>query len=205
MNSLYTTLPFYRATNAGIKKNIGFIRNDKCASTYFSNIFKANGWVEECSDDIDWSNDQVFSFIMDPYVRHIKGMVEDVVAMGSEKLMLQYFGIQLWHNIPWIGLNSMPMSIKFKDKINSINWIPIDIGISNTEIIVDELLKAYNVMVDWNIDVDRNESSEYEKELFQKFSLMSNSQEKQILLKIICQDYDIYQKSVEKYQNFIDK
>lgn len=197
MNPTFENIHFYRAP----EKNIGFIRNDKCGSTFFSNIFKANGWIRESSEDIDWDQDHVFSFIMDPYVRHVKGMVEDAVLMGSEKLMLQNFGLRFWQNISWIGSHSMPMSVKFGDCINQIDWIPIDIGLDSTEDIVDQLLKPYNIKVEWSIEVDRNESSPYEKEMFEKFSQLLNSDQKHKLLSQVCLDYEIYKKSIEKYKN----
>jgi hypothetical protein len=181
-------------------KNIGFIRNDKCGSTYFANIFKANGWLLQNHHDIDWEKDQVFSFIMDPYVRHIKGLVEDAVQMGSEKTMLTQLGVKIWQNLPWLGRHSMPMSVKFGQRINNIEWIPIDIGLESTESIVDSILAHHDIVINWNTPVDKNESTDYEKQLFTQFSNLSNSQEKQILLRSICRDYDIYNKSVSKYQ-----
>jgi hypothetical protein len=138
---------------------------------------------------------------MDPYIRHVKGLVEDIVGIGLEKVMLANLGMKFWHNLSWVGSHSMPMSIKFGSRIHDINWIPIDIGLASTENIVDELLKPYNITINWNIPVNRNESTDYKKELFCKFSQLSNSEEKQHLLKVICRDYDVYQQATEKYAN----
>lgn len=196
-NPMGESVAFYRAPG----KHVGFVRNDKCGSTFFSNIFAANGWISSSSNSINWEKDQVFGFIMDPYIRHVKGLVEDVVTIGLEKVMLANLGMKFWHNLSWIGSHSMPMSIKFGSRINNIDWIPIDIGLESTENIVDDLLKPYNVTINWNIPVNRNESTDYEKELFHKFSQLSNSQEKQHLLRVICRDYDVYQRSIDRYSN----
>ena len=197
MNYCYQDLTFYRPP----RKKIGFIRNDKCGSTYFANIFLANGWELESAENIDWGIDYVFSFIMDPYVRHVKGMVEDARLMGSEKIMIQNFGKMFWENIPWIGPHSMPISIKFGELADKIDWIPIDIGLPSTEDIVDQLLKPHGEEVDWSIPVYRNESTPYEKEMFKFFAEMLNSANKAELLNHRCQDYEIYKKSIDKYQN----
>ena len=194
-NPIPYPLAFYRAPGT----NIGFIRNDKCASTFFSNIFAANGWKLQTSNHINWEKDQVFSFIMDPYIRHIKGLVKDAIDMGLEKVMLANLGIKFWHNLSWIGTHSMPMSVRFGHSIHRINWIPIDIGLESTEDLVDQLLEPHNIKVNWSIPVDRNESDDYAKELFHKFSQLSNSQEKQHLLKVIYKDYEVYQTSIKKY------
>jgi hypothetical protein len=193
------SVEFWRAPG----KNVGFVRNEKCGSTFFSNVFAANGWSRQLLHQINWDKDYVFSFVMDPYIRHVKGMVEDAVNLGAEKIMLANLGIKFWHNLPWIGTHSMPMSVRFGDQVHSIDWIPIDIGIVSTETIVDSLLEPHGVTVDWAVPVDRNESSPYEKELFHKFSQMLNSQEKQDLLKIICTDYVVYNKAVQKYSKHI--
>jgi hypothetical protein len=194
-NPIPYPLDFYRAPG----KNIGFVRNDKCASTFFSNIFAANGWRLQTTDQVNWEKDHVFSFTMDPYIRHIKGLVKDAVDMGLEKVMLANLGMKFWHNLSWIGTHSMPTSVRFGHSIHRINWIPIDIGLESTENIVDELLKSYDITINWGISVDRNESSDYEKELFHKFSQLSNSQEKQHLLRVICRDYEVYEKSVKQH------
>lgn len=198
MNHCYHDLAFYRPPG----KRIGFIRNDKCGSTYFANIFEANGWMIESAENIDWQIDHVFSFIMDPYVRHVKGMVEDAIAVGSEKIMIQNFGKMFWENIPWLGTHSMPISVKFGKLADNIDWIPIDIGIPSTEDIVDQLLKTHDEEIDWSIPVDRNESSPYEKEMFKIFAEMLNSANKAELLNHRCQDYKIYKKTIDKYKIF---
>lgn len=187
------------------EKNVLFVRNDKCGSTFFSNIFIANGWKEIDLRDVDWSQDFVFGTIMDPYVRHVKGLVEDAVQMGCEKIMLANLGIKVWQKLPWIGSHSMPMSIKFGDKFDQIEWIPIDIGLESTEKIIDNLLDSYQIKINWTINVDRNESLNYEKELFHRFSELTNSQEKQILLHTVCKDYEVYKQAVEKYQHYVNK
>jgi hypothetical protein len=194
---MHRSVTFYRAP----EKNVVYVRNDKCASTFFTNMFVANGWKNEPAHNLDWKKDFVFGFIMDPYVRHVKGLVEDAVQMGVEKIMLTNLGIKFWQNLPWIGSHSMPMSVKFGEKFQHINWIPIDIGLTSTEKIVDRLLAPYNLKVNWNFEVDRNESLDYEKQLFHKFNELCNSQEKHALLKNICQDYQVYEQAVEKYKS----
>lgn len=188
---------FYRLPG----KKVGYIRNLKCGSTFFSNIFLANGWVESPLDSIDWNHDHIFSFIMDPYVRHIKGLVEDAINMGIEKIMLQNFGLKFWQDLPWIGPHSMPMSIIFGDSIHKIDWIPIDLDTVSSESVVDKILSSHEIKIDWTIPVYRNESIDYKKQLFHKFSSLANSEQKRILLEKFCADYEIYSNALSRYSS----
>lgn len=176
-------------------KSILFVRNNKCASTFYSNIFMANGWQVDNFENINWAEDKVFSVIIDPYVRHVKGLVQDLCDRGIERIALNNFGRTFWHSLPWIGHHSMPISIKFDNHHNQIDWIPADAD-RPTEDIITNKLKKYDIDINWGVPVYRNESDEYKKQLFHDISAMSNCQEKQTLLTA---DYQIYQQALDTY------
>lgn len=176
-----------------------FVRNDKCGGTFFSSILMSNGWLEQDFKTIDWSQDQVFGLIMDPYVRHVKGMVEDAIQTGSEIIMLKNFGIRWWASVGWIGPHSMPMSIKYGSKSQDINWIPIDTGDVFSEDVIDSIAFEHDVSIDWSIPVFRNESSPYKKKMYDEFNLLLNSPQKQNLLVNQCQDYELYERACKQY------
>lgn len=177
-------------------RNVVFVRNNKCASTFYSNIFTANGWVTENLSTVDWSHDRVFSVISDPYVRYVKGLVQDLCDRGLERVTLSMMGRTFWHSLPWIGDHSMPVSVKFDGYCDRIDWIPIDAKRLGEEIITD-LLRSHDVTVDWSIPVFRNESDDYKKKLFHEVSDRVNCEEKQQLL---ARDYELYHQAIMNHK-----
>jgi len=192
--------PAYRRTMEFLRHpdhNVGYLRSLKCASTYYTNIFRANGWIQQGINDIDWDRDDVFSFIIDPYVRHIKGMVEDITSWGLENIMINNLGRFHWRQIPWIDSHSMPLSILLKDECDKIDWIPIDGAAPFGEQLLENKLAKYGITINWNFDVYRNESNEYKKNLF--FQLVKLSSGKQENFRYFCRDWELYEQAVKKH------
>jgi len=176
-----------------------FLRNLKCASTYYSFLLQKNGWVEQSPSTIDWDNDYVFSFIMDPYVRHIKGLVEDLTWQGIEKPLIDLMSRQFWLNLPWIGDHSMPMTIRLGDKADKIDWIPIDVDGVSSQDELNKLLAKFDISITWYEGIFRRESDPYKKDLYKKISYMSPY--KDLLLRELTGDYRLYESVVAKYKN----
>ena len=38
--------------------NLVYLRTLKCASTFYSELFLANGWIKQTTKDIDWNRDR---------------------------------------------------------------------------------------------------------------------------------------------------
>jgi hypothetical protein len=188
-----STMEFFRHPT----HNVGYLRSLKCASTFYTNIFKANGWIRQGIDDIDWARDDVFSFIIHPYVRHIKGMVEDITAWGLENIMLNNLGTFHWRQIPWVDSHSMPLSIMFKDECDLIDWIPADGKDPKGEQLLENKLAKYGITINWEFDVDRYESSEYKKKLF--FQLLKLSSGKEEKFRYFCRDWELYERAVKNH------
>jgi hypothetical protein len=179
-----------------------FIRNDKCASTYHSDLFRRNNWQKQMASSIDWDKDHVFSFIRDPYVRHIQGIIEDLIWVGIEKPLVELMSRQFWKNLPWIGSHSMPMTIKFGNNAAKIDWIPIDVETLSSRVILNDLLSKYNLTIEWYTDLTKYESDAYKKELFAHISKMSPY--KNILLREVSKDYELYDSVLTKYNIPLD-
>lgn len=178
--------------------NLVYLRTLKCASTFYSELFLANGWIKQTTKDIDWNRDYVFSFIMDPYVRHIKGLVEDIVSLKIDQVLLDTFDEVIWSNLPWIGIHSIPITMRLIDIYERIDWIPIDGEHPKHEDITDALLKKYEIELDWGIDVPRNESDEYKHALFKK--LLELSKFKHDKFNLYFKDQELYKQALAKYQ-----
>ena len=189
--------PTYRRTMEFFRHpdhNVGYLRSLKCGSTYYTNIFKANGWIQQGINDINWDRDDVFSFIIHPYVRHIKGMVEDIAAWGLENIMFNNLGKFHWRQIPWLDSHSMPLSVMFKDECDKIDWIPIDGQFPKGEQLLENKLAKYGITIDWEFDVDRYESGEYKNNLFSKLLELSSGKEEKF--KYFCRDWELYDRAV---------
>jgi len=176
-----------------------FLRNLKCASTYYSLLLQQNGWSSQSASTIDWTNDRVFSFIMDPNIRHIKGLVEDLVWQGIEKPLIDLMSRQFWLNLPWIGDHSMPMTARLGNKADLVYWIPIDVEGVSSDQELDKFLSEYGVTVTYYDGIFKRESDSYKKDLFNKIYKMSPY--KSLLLKELFPDYQLYESVVARYKN----
>ena len=108
-------------------KNLVYIGNFKVASTYFLHWLGMHGWKEIHMTDIDWNVDHVFSHIMDPLVRRHKGMAEFLNMFGLDDKLTNDSSLFYFLQAPYLDFHACPMSIMFKDKVDAIDWIPIDV------------------------------------------------------------------------------
>ena len=105
-------------------KNLVYLRTFKCGSTYYAKTFENVGWVKSTADTINWDTDHVFSFIMEPYERRLKGLTEFVFANRQQEL-LQFDKI-FWGGVLYLDMHAIPYSISYGKYIDKIDWIPID-------------------------------------------------------------------------------
>lgn len=105
-------------------KNLVYLRTLKCASTYYSKMFSDAGWILSSADTINWNTDHVFSFIMDPYERRLKGLTEFIFSYEQQALL--NFEKDFWKNIPYLDSHAIPYSVCYGKYVDKIDWIPID-------------------------------------------------------------------------------
>jgi hypothetical protein len=146
-------------------RHLIYVRTLKCASTYYTNLFKSQGWQLCKFVDIDWEQDHLFGLLMDPYRRHIKGLVEDMIILGVEKTLIQNINQNFWRVAPTLGIHSMGIAQMYKGFCHKINWIPMDVNRIDAKKILEDLFEKFNIEMQWTNTRD-NESDDYQKELF---------------------------------------
>ena len=170
-----------------------YVRSPKCASTYYYGLLKANGWKDIKFNDIDWEQHHVFSFITEPYVRHVKGLVQDIVGAGIEKILLNWHGASFWEDLPWLGGHSQPLTFTFGDKFDLIDWIPID-GDKTSETILTGLLNQYQIELDWSHKISNTESDDYRKSVFKQIMMLGGPKKRDYFY-TYNNDLEIYNKA----------
>ena len=146
--------------------NLVYLRTVKCASSYYSKFFKSNGWIEDTANNIDWKNDHVFSFIMNPEERRLKGLTEFVSANNQHQLLDCDF--IFWGGVLYLDMHSVPYSISYGKYVNKIDWIPIDLthqaDIANN--LLSVLLFNYNLQYEFP-KFKEHESSEEKLKIYE--------------------------------------
>lgn len=142
-----------------------YVRTLKCASTYYTELFKYQGWRRCKFVDIDLVQDHLFGLLMDPYRRHIKGLVEDMIMLGVEKTLIQHINLNFWKVAPTLGVHSMGVTQMYNGIYHKINWIPMDVNGIDSKKILEDLFEKFNTKIHWAA-VPANESDDYQKDLF---------------------------------------
>ena len=152
--------------------NLVYLRTLKCASTYYYKLFEANGWHKISANDIDWRQDHVFSFIMNPFIRRLKGFVEVISTTKNWHLLGQ--NSDFWSMLLYLDLHSMPYTLSYGDFVNKIDWIPIDQTYSSDSLL-EKLLNDYNITLNFtNALTFKRESSASKLKLYETIKQLSD-------------------------------
>jgi hypothetical protein len=107
------------------KNNTVYVRNLKCASTFFYQNFIQDDWHPIKFESIDWDC-HVFGHILDPIERRYKGIAEYIKMCNLEQEYLESEKLQkLIKSAPFLDRHSTPYHLLFENKIHSIDWIPL--------------------------------------------------------------------------------
>lgn len=131
--------------------NFVYIRNYKCASTFFYwNFVNKFLWKEISYHDIDWDQDHVFSHILDPIERRHKGVAEKIHMHRASRLFLENETLQqsLAHAC-LLDNHTETYSTRFLDKAWLIDWIPLN---RSHQEVIDLTEKLLEQKLDWNMD-----------------------------------------------------
>ena len=173
----------------------------KCASSYYNNLFTANHWQTCGFDSIDWQNDHVFGFLMDPFRRHIKGLVEDLLALGLENTLLNNVGWNFWKQAPVLGVHGLGPTQVYNTWSHKINWIPLDVNEILVNQVLDDLFKKFDTKIDWDLPAYAHKSSEYQNEFFEKIYKLSQGHGKSWYTATHEDDVRLYDRAVSIYSN----
>jgi hypothetical protein len=107
------------------KNKLVYARTLKAGSEFFYKNFKDAGWVEVTFDSINWDNETVFSYIMDPIQRRHKGISEIIIATGTQNLLLENWGNfnSLIKLIPFLDAHSASLHNIYGPHVRKINWL----------------------------------------------------------------------------------
>ena len=163
-------------------KNLIYVATFKCASTYYTTLFQSNGWVRVHWEGINWAEDHVFGFLIDPVVRYVKALSEDY--FNEEDSEFSQFLIDYLEKASTrstlLTFHSIPLCVSLKDYVNKIDWIPIDPAFNHHSLLLT-FLDQHNVSISHYGDtVDNHFGSAHKKELEKKMFNIFNSKKKHI-------------------------
>ena len=112
--------------------------HSKCACSFYKKIFALLGWEEVVTNDIDWDNDIVFSYIRDPLIKHRVGIIEWFYFNNCESILKdnadndQFF--LMLSQAAYLDFHSMSILEHLgKEASSKITWIPIDTEINHIQ------------------------------------------------------------------------
>lgn len=175
--------------------NMVYVATFKCASTYYTTLFQLNGWDRIYWNRIDWDNDHVFGFLIDPEVRYIKAIAEDYINEESDQFAefsMQYLE-HMVSSSTLITFHSIPISVGLKSYVNKIDWIPIADGYHHHSLLLN-LLDGYGISLSHHDEiVDSHKGSEYKKSLEKKmFDLFNNSKKHISYNLLLSEDIELF-------------
>jgi hypothetical protein len=139
--------------------NLVYITNFKCASTFFYNNFqKTFKWQQIKFEDITWGTDHVFSHILDPIERRVKGIAEFIDMLDLPNSFIKNIGLQfLIQQTPLLDIHSVPYCIMFGEYARKIDWIPLEQSKMSNVLVTQKLLNYFGIIVntpDWDLSYE---------------------------------------------------
>lgn len=152
------------------QNNLVYIATLKCGHSFYSKIVQHNNWKQISFNDIDWENDHVCGFIMNPVQRYLKGLTQDILeneeCISSVETLLKY---HIKNNFTLLSLHSAPLWSLYREKMYNIDWIPLDAAPSS-EFFFNKLCSEYKINLDIPVLINRHTSSNEQNKLFNNLS-----------------------------------
>ena len=174
------------------KNNLIYVSTPKCASTLYCNVAEYNSWEKINFNDINWSLDHVFGFIMDPVELYLKGLAEDLDTDKHMELFKELFEMNLDRNrnITLLTAHSILISNRYQEYRHKIDWIPIN-SKPNTEFFFKKLCNKHGIDVEISNTMSRHTSTQSKLERYQELkNMFGNFNE--TFYKIFSTDIDFY-------------
>lgn len=136
----------YRDPNS----NLVYFVHSKCACSFYKQLFLRLNWTECTTLDIDWDQDQVFSYIRNPIEKHRVGIVEWFYYNGKVDLLVnnadnEDFFVML-SKIAYLDFHSMSIYEHLGNNSQRVHWIPIDRPEINHKQRTMEFLQAHTTV-----------------------------------------------------------
>ena len=182
-------------------QSLVYVATFKCASTYYTTLLQSNGWDRIRWDDIDWAQDHVFGFLIDPVVRYVKALAEDFINEENtdfEQFLFSFLEKALTRST-LLTFHSIPICTSLKDYVNKIDWIPISQGFEHHSLLLTLLDKHRVTLSHYGDMVDPHFGTTYKKELEQRMFDIFNSKNKHISYKLLLNE------DIELFENVKNK
>lgn len=131
------------------KNNLVYIRTHKCASTFYMDVLTHNQWDSISESEVDWHNDHVFGFLLDPVQRYVKGIIEDIY--NNDTLLhstLEFYRDHQAQSLLYT-LHSFPLSLYYgRDVVGKIDWIPLNQSVPS-EVLFEKLCEKHAINIEW--------------------------------------------------------
>jgi len=209
INPIDSTWVYFRSTTAKLM----YFVNYKCASTLYRHWFAKIGWevVHLSSDEVDWKNYYVFSYIRNPLIKHRKGVVEFFAKQQLTDLLESTMEVDdRWVNIisnivDLDGHTRTIRSILGETTPLQIDWIPIDTSFDHKKYTIDLLEMHGEYILDQHKQqlysaMRVNEATTTENKMFEKLMAVSVSDQ---IINFIDFDQCIYDMVIN--QDLIEK
>lgn len=120
-------------------------------SVYYP-ILEYNQWKKIDFNEINWQEDHVFSFILNPVERYLSAISIDLFHNPELIEILLAQGPDLLKNLLVITPHSIPLHNIFFDHAENIDWIPAGAGYDD-EHNFKKLCAHHGIGLDWNTSV----------------------------------------------------
>lgn len=108
-------------------RNLVYFGTLKCASTFYSTMLLDNGWSRTAWQQIDWNQDHVFGFLLDPIRRWFKGIQEDIQNEESRSFAHTAYQVieNYWSHSFLVTNHTLPITTALGDRAYQVDWIPL--------------------------------------------------------------------------------
>ena len=181
-----------------------YVRALKCASTFFWHSFNQKfGWEEIAFDNINWQTQRVFSHIMDPGRRRIKGVTEFIWMHHAQDQLADPAYRTFVQQTPVLDMHTVSYHDNFGDHCDQIDWIPIanfdhqTVADLTSRMLFENGIKVFN---NWHWPFEH--TSEPEKRLLeQQVAQCLSEVATPAVDKYLHQDWMLYQQVVSRFNS----
>lgn len=187
-----------------------FLPVPKCGYVYYHDLFTRLGWEKTTLDKIDFDQHVVFTAIMDPMDRYLKGLTEwmwkKIKFNDYNNLEQQELFFGLASDLLITDVHTMPYTVEYQGIIDKIHWIPSD-RLSDNQVkqAMMNLFKKHNYDIQLPLDEPRLHESGTEKlKLYQAIKNIHSSKEQKhfnisLLYIFLAADLKFYRQLVDSF------
>lgn len=179
-----------------------YIRYEISKGSFYYPMLEFNKWKKINFNEIDWTNNHVFSFILDPVDRYLSAVSFDLIYNPELTEILLNQGYNLFKKLLIITPHSIPIHNIFFEYAELIDWIPVGPGFED-ELNFRKLCDYHNIKINWNTAVTL---PDYKKitDIKDKLKVMLENDigiGTRYLWSMLAKDIDLYKKILENFKS----